>query len=199
LHPTLRKEREGWGTRAWVVGVLKSFRVDLVLPIQTAPRLIKQVTALDTMLTGFSSVEEDEFFKEATKCANGGLMRASAVMGWCACIDRIHKRIEGIGYAKFNSVSQTMTAQSSGRFKRFNAPQKVGSMSELREVFDSNILWILEGMELIDNNQHTRLRSCFELRCQSAHPGDAPMTEYNLMSFFSDINEIVFKNPQFSI
>jgi hypothetical protein len=151
------------------------------------------------MLTDFSSVEEDEYFKEATKCANANLLRASAVMGWCACIDRIHKKIEELGYDKFNSTSQAMATQNSGRFKRFSSAQRVTSMSELREVFDSNILWILEGMKLIDNNQHTRLRSCFELRCQSSHPGDAPMTEYNLLSFFSDINEIVFKNPKFTI
>jgi len=91
-----------------------------------------------------------------------------------------------------------MAAATSGRFKKFSSPQRITSISELREVFDSNILWILEGMHLIDNNQHTRLRSCFELRCQSGHPGDAPVTEYNLLSFFSDIYEIVLKNPKFA-
>ncbi len=48
-------------------------------------------------------------------------------------------------------------------------------------------------------NLHTRLRSCYDLRTQSAHPGDAPVTEYNLLSFFSDLNEIVFRNPAFGI
>jgi len=54
-------------------------------------------------------------------------------------------------------------------------------------------------MQLIDNNQHTRLHSCFELRSQCSHPGEAPITEYNLLSFFSDINEIVFKNPKLAM
>jgi hypothetical protein len=91
-----------------------------------------------------------------------------------------------------------MAGAKSGRFKRFNTPQNISSMSELREVFDSVILWILEGMQLVDDNQHTRLRSCFELRCQCGHPGDAPVTEYNLLSFFSDINEIVLRSAKFS-
>lgn len=86
-----------------------------------------------------------------------------------------------------------------GRFKKFNQVQNVSSLSELREVFDNVILWILEGMQLIDNNQHTRLHSCFELRSQCSHPGEAPITEYNLLSFFSDINEIVFKNPKLAM
>lgn len=180
-------------------GLLKSFRNDLIIPIQTSPRLAERISALDQMLKGIGSAEEDLYFKEAAQCAKHDLLRASAVMGWCACIDRIHRSIEKIGFGSFNTTSQIMATSTSGRFKRFNSPQRVATIAELREVFDSNILWILEGMGLIDNNQHTRLRSCFELRCQSAHPGDAPVTEYNLLSFFSDINEIVLKNSKFSV
>jgi hypothetical protein len=42
-------------------------------------------------------------------------------------------------------------------------------------IFDSNILWIFDRMQLIDGNQHTRLRSWFELRCQSDHPLMRPL------------------------
>jgi hypothetical protein len=74
----------------------------------------------------------------------------------------------------------------------------VTSISELQLVLDTDILWILEGMQVIEANQHARLRSCFELRNHSAHPGEAPVTDYNLLSFFSDIIEIVLKNPKFA-
>ena len=90
-----------------------------------------------------------------------------------------------------------MASQTVGRFKKFNAVQNVASLSEMREVFDTVILWIIEGMGLIDSNQYTRLRSCFDMRCQCAHPGDAPVTQYNLLSYFSDLNEIIFKNDKF--
>jgi hypothetical protein len=92
-----------------------------------------------------------------------------------------------------------MASQQKGRFKRFNQTQSVTSLSELREVFDTVVLWIIEGMALIDSNQHTRLRSCFEMRCHCAHPGEAPITEYNLMSLFSDIQQIVLENPKFAV
>ena len=92
-----------------------------------------------------------------------------------------------------------MAGQQKGRFKRFTSPQSVSSLSELREVFDTVVLWVIEGMGMIDSNQHTRLRSCFDLRCQCAHPGEAPLTEYNLMSFFSDLNEIVLHNLMFQV
>ena len=119
-------------------------------------------------------------------------------MGWCAAIDQIHRTIERVGFVTFNVTSVQMASETKGRFKRFNSPQSVHTLSELREVFDSNVLWILEGMQLIDSNEHTRLRACFDLRCQCAHPGNAPVTEYNLLSFFSDLNNIVLRNPQFA-
>jgi hypothetical protein len=53
-------------------------------------------------------------------------------------------------------------------------------------------------MELIDSNQHSRLRHCFDMLNHSAHPGQAPISE-NLYSFFSDITQIVLKNPKFAI
>lgn len=87
----------------------------------------------------------------------------------------------------------------SRRFRKFKQPLNVQSISELREVPDPVVLWVVEGMELVDINQHTRLYSCFQLRCQCAHPGDAPITQYNLMSFFSDLEQIVFSNPKFQV
>ena len=120
-------------------------------------------------------------------------------MGWSAAIDRIHRKIEQVGFATFNTVSGQMAAQTKGRYKHFNQRQAIASLSELREVFDNIVLWIIEGMRLIDSNQHTRLKSCFEMRCQCAHPGEAPITEYNLMSFFSDIQKIVLENSAFTV
>lgn len=176
---------------------LKKFHDDLIVPIQIEPKLAKEVSLLATMLGNLPNDAENVYLTEAINCASHGYLRASAVLGWCAAIDRIHKTLESLGFARFNTVSQQMAAATSGRFKRFNSPQNINSISELREVFDSNVLWILEGMQLIDGNQHTRLRSCFELRCQCGHPGQAPVTEYNLLSFFSDINEIVLRSATF--
>lgn len=185
---------------AEVIGLcLKKFSDVLIIPIQKQPKVQKEVSALAKMLSGLSDAEEDAYLTEAIACASGNLFRGAAVLGWCAAIDRIHRVIEKVGFNKFNTVSQQMAAAQSGRFRRFNKGQNIPSISELREVFDSEILWIIEGMQLIDSNQHTRLRSCFDLRCQCSHPGDAPVTEYNLLSFFSDINEIVLRNANFQL
>jgi len=179
--------------------ILKGFRADLIIPLQTRPKNVGKITLLSKVLEDLPSPTENEYLKEAVACARHDFYRAAAILGWCAAIDRIHRVIEKIGFAKFNVSSAEMASQTKGRFKKFNAVQNVSSISELREVFDTIILWVLEGMALIDTNQHTRLRSCFDLRCQCAHPGDAPITEYNLLSFFSDLNEIVLRNEKFKI
>ncbi len=163
------------------------------------PITIKNPSLLTKMLLDLPNPEENAYLKEAIDCASKEFYRASVVLGWCAAIDRIHRLIEKRGFAIFNITSSSMASQNQGRFKKFNAPQNISSLSELREVFDTVVLWILEGMQLIDSNQHTRLKGCFDLRCQCAHPGDAPVTEFNLLSFFSDLNEIIFRNPKFDI
>lgn len=177
----------------------KKFRDDLILPVQKNPITLKNASLLTKMLAGLSNPEEDIYLKEAINCASREYYRASVVLGWCAAIDRIHRIIEKTGFANFNVTSASMASQIQGRFKKFNSPQNISSLSELREVFDTVVLWVIEGMQLVDSNQHTRLKGCFDLRCQCAHPGDAPVTEFNLLSYFSDLNEIIFRNPKFDV
>ncbi len=151
------------------------------------------------LLDKIKDKEENEYLCEALGCWENGFYKAAVVLMWCAAIDRIHRVIEHVGFDKFNSTSEFMKNQTVGRFKRFNKNQNVHSISELRMVFDSDILAILEGMEMIDVNQKTRLVSCFEMRCHSGHPGEAPITKYNVLSCFSDIVEIIFANSKFSL
>jgi hypothetical protein len=183
-------------------GLTKGFKAEILLPLETVPPAAasKPASLFDGLFAKLDQADADDaYLKEAVDCARSGFIRAAAVMGWCAAIARIHKAIDRVGFNKFNAASAQMTSQTQGRFKRFNKVQSVTSIDDLRLVFDTDILWILEGMRLIDSNQHTRLRSCFDLRNHSAHPGEAPVTDFNLLSFFSDIIEIVLKNPTFAL
>lgn len=179
--------------------ILKDFSAKLLVPIQTIPKKQIQESPFQKFLSEIQSLPEFEYLSESLECAIAGHRRASAVMGWCAVIARVHAVIEKIGFTSFNSASTSMKQANQGRFKRFSKEFAIGSINELGEIFDTDILWVLEYMGLIDMNEHTRLRSCFELRCQSAHPGNAKVTDYNLLSFFSDIKEIVLANPKFRL
>lgn len=179
--------------------LVKPMRGELILPIQASPASGAAPTVFQSFVATLKDPEESAYFQESIDCAKHGFLRAAAVMAWCAAIDRVHRKIEGLGFSSFNVTSAQMASQQKGRFKRFSQTQSVTSLSELREVFDTTVLWVIEGMGLIDSNQHTRLRSCFEMRCHCAHPGEAPITEYNLMSLFSDIQQIVLENPKFEL
>lgn len=179
--------------------LVKDFRKEIILPAQKGHSTTLSLSLLHNILSNLPDANENEYLKEAISCAQRGFFRAAVVLGWCATIDRIHRRIENVGLAKFNVTSAQMASQAKGRYRQFNTPQNINSINELRGVFDKIILRIVEGMGMIDTNQHTRLGSCFDMRCQCAHPGEAPVTEYNLISYFSDINEIVFQNPMFEI
>jgi hypothetical protein len=177
----------------------RKFRDELILPLKSQRSVRSAASQFESFISALSDTTENDYFNEAVNCAKHNFLRAAAVLAWCATIDRIHRKVEQIGFAKFNVASADMATQQKGRYKRFNQTQSVTNMSEMREVFDTVVLWVIEGMGLIDSNQHTRLRSCFEMRNHSAHPGDAPITEYNLMSFFSDVQQIVLVNPKFEL
>ncbi|MCR8646386.1 hypothetical protein [Leptospira interrogans] len=179
-----------------LVEIASNFKEDIIVTLVKNPTGdVKQV--FETLMAGIVDSEEKDYLHEAIKCADRGYFRAAAVMGWCAAISRIHNCILKHGFTVFNVTSARIASDGQGRFKRFKKTFNVQSLSDLRQVFDTDILWVLEGMGLIDLNEHTRLRSCFDLRNQSAHPGDAPVTEYNLLSFFSDIKEIILLNTKF--
>ena len=179
--------------------LIRPFRDELIIPAQRGELEKAPPSAFNSFFASLTNPDENEYLIEAVACAQSGYFRAAAVLGWSAAIDRTHRKIEAIGFANFNVTSAQMASQKTGRFKKFNQVQNINSLSELREVFDTLVLWVIEGIGLIDSNQHTRLRSCFEMRCQSAHPGEAPITQFNLLSFFSDIDQIILSNPKFNV
>lgn len=181
-----------------LTNILKNINDRLILPISMNPIEVSG-REFSELMGDYENIIEYDYLKEAIECANQGFNRAGAVLGWSACVFRIHKKIENIGFDVFNNTSVTLSDKREGRFKRFNKKFNISSSNELGEVFDTDLLWIIEGLELIDLNEHKRLRSCFDLRCQSAHPGNAPITKYNLLSFFSDIREIVLFNEKFRV
>jgi hypothetical protein len=179
--------------------ILQDLRPDIAIPIMRSPGKIVSILHLSKIL-GAATEEEKEFLNEAIGCAGQGFFRASIVLGWSAAVHRIHKVVEKLGFDKFNRATEEMKKISTGRFKFFNKTFTVNSMNELRVVvFDNDLLWIIEYLGLIDSNQHDRLSTCLTMRNNSAHPGEAPITEDNLSSFYSDLKTMIFENPKLSL
>ena len=179
--------------------ILSTLKDDLFLTVMKSAGKIVSVSHLAKILEN-ATEEEKSYLEEALGCAGNGFFRASVVLGWCAAVHRMHKTVERLGFDEFNKKSDEMNKITDGRFKRFKKSFAVHSLSELRAtVFDSNLLWVLEYWQLIDANQHDRLSICFIMRNNSGHPGEAPVTEENLASFYSDLKAFVFDNPKFKL
>jgi len=179
--------------------VLRGFDDKFILPIKQSGDSVESILDLEKIMPGLSDLAESNYMLEAINCAKAGYWRASIVMGWCAAIDRIQRKILSLGLGRFNQTSAMLKNQSKGRFKRWNKEFSISTLSELQQVFDSDLMIVLEGMGLIDANQSDRLFTCFQYRNHSAHPGEAPIDEPHVVAFFSDISSIILQNPKFSV
>jgi predicted nucleotidyltransferase len=155
--------------------------------------------SFNSLFSGITDFNEKDYINEAIASARITHYRSSVVLGWCAVIHRFQQKIHSIGFPAFNNASTTIKNQTSGKFKRWNKEFNISTLAELQSVFDTDIIIIFEGMGLIDSNQSQRLETCFKLRCQSAHPGNAVISVHNVISFFSDIDSIVLSNASFRI
>lgn len=179
--------------------ILTDFKDDILIVVMKSAGKITSIAGLTKILE--SAIEEEkEYLNEALGCAKYGFYRASMVLVWSAAVHRMQKVVEKLGFSEFNKKSKEMKSKCEGRFKRFQKSFSVNSLSELRAtVFDTDLLWVLEYWELIDANQHERLSICLTMRNNAAHPGEAPITDINLASAFSDLKNIVFDNPKFKL
>jgi hypothetical protein len=178
---------------------LRDFDDRLVLPVQQLAVDVESVFDLQKLVPGLTDPAESEYLDEAVRCAAAGFKRASIVLGWCAAVDRMQRKILLMGLASFNATSTKLKAQVSGKFKRWNKEFSISTLSELQTVLDTDLVVVLEGMGLLDGNQAERLETCFQYRNHSAHPGEAPIGDAHVVAFFTDINEIILRNPSFSL
>lgn len=180
--------------------ILVGFKDKFILPIQQTSMAVENVFDLQKLVLGLPDLDESEYLKEAIDCANSNFKKAAVVIGWCAAIDRIQKKIQVVGFAMFNNTSTQMKQQTSGRHKNFMKEFKIATLAELQTVFDSDLIRVCEGMQLLDGNETDRLINVdFQYRNHSAHPGNAPIEDPHLVAFFTDINNIILTNPKFSL
>lgn len=179
--------------------ILTDFKDDILIVVMKSAGKITSIAGLTKILENATG-EETEYLNEALGCSRYGFYRASMVLVWSAAVHRMQKVVGKLGFSEFNKKSREMKSICKGRFKRYQKSFSVNSLSELRAtVFDTDLLWVLEYWGLIDANQHQRLSICFTMRNNAAHPGEAPITDINLASAFSDLKKIVFDNPKFKL
>jgi len=201
LHNVSSRNNRATSYDAAITAALTKFKDRFLKPIQLAKPEEKTNVVLDKVLGRIndpSDPEESSYLKEAIACAKIGYWRASVVMGWCAAIDRLQQTIGRIGFDKFNEASTRLKNKTTGKFKNWNKGVQANNLSELQAIFDKDLLTVLEEMNLIDSNESDRLLVCFQYRNQSAHPSKPPIQDVHLAAFYTDIDAIIFSNPNFA-
>lgn len=193
----------GHPSKAVVIGIiaplLDSLHAEILVPVQKHNETSSKFPSLDSILSHTTGLELD-YLTEAIDCAKTGKYRAAIILGWCAACNRLHQYVQKEGFLKFNQASIQMFTIQTGRYKRFNKKFEIQNLADLSmSVFDNDLLWVLEFLGAIDGNQHERLEICFTVRNTCAHPGDATISHENVLSFFSDLDTLVFGNPKFQI
>ena len=182
-----------------VAAILGQFDDTILIPVLKSAKTVADASHLEKIMENITNDDELRYIKQAIGCAENGFLGASVVLAWCGAIDRIQRKVEQIGFIKFNSMSAEMTDKKKGHLK-FNKKFSVTTLNELRyDVPEGDLLRVVEGLELIDKAQRERLDDCYTKRCNAAHPGNAPITRENLESVFSDLKVIVFDNPKFAL
>jgi len=199
LHVVSRPNNRKTSYDKALAAALRDFDDRLILPIQQSASKVESLLDLQKLIPGLADPGESEYLQEAFQCASAGYKRAAVVLGWCAAIDRMQRKILALGLAIFNSTSTKLKTQTSGKFKRWNKEFAIATLGELQTVFDSDLIVVLEGMGLLDGNQAARLETCFQYRNHSAHPGRAPIDDAHLVAFFTDVNAIVLQNVAFTV
>lgn len=179
--------------------ILSGFDDRIVLPIQQTTADPDSVFQLDKLVPSLTDAVQSDYLKEAIACAQSNHSRAAIVMGWCAVISRLQSKVIALGFSAFNSTSTSVKNQTSGKYKRWNKEFKITSEAELQQVFDTDLIIVIENMGLLDGNESARLETCFMWRNQSAHPSRAPIDPPHVVAFFTDITKIVLANPSFDI
>lgn len=198
LHSLASKRNLRTSHQQTIKELQADFHADLIQPVMfhggaDPSEAIKQIIA------GIPYPDQKGYLEEALRCIESDCKRAAAVLGWSAAMHHIHSKIEEIGFDKFNKKAEEMSKQAKGRFKGFKASASIESISDLRELPDRRILWVLDGMGILESNQRQRLEYGLDMRIQASHPGDAEVTLTNLESFFSDLSTLVFKNPKLAV
>ena len=174
--------------------LLKNYHDELILELIRAQPLIIGIDTIQNILENTNAYEND-YLTEAIGCARNNFKRASIVLAWNAAAHRMRRVVKGMGFEIFNKDSEVLTKRKDRRYLSYNRKYNVLSENELnRIVLDNHLLLMLEYWGFFDSNQCDRLFTCYTMRCNSAHPGEAIITMPNLSSFYSDLKTMIFDN-----
>ena len=74
--------------------ITKPFRATLLTPFIKQPQASStSLILLNQILSAIPDPNENEYIKEAIRCAQRSCPRGAVILGWCAAVNRIHNKL----------------------------------------------------------------------------------------------------------
>lgn len=171
-----------------------AFNDEIVIPLIRHEGSPEQVTARQLVSTFGTHLNSDElsYIEEAARCASVRSYRATLVLLWAAAVARMHRAVENIGFATYNTAVDTTINKKGSPFNKVSKAQ-ISSLPELQRTRDYDLLVV--GMELwkYDLQAFQELERLLGIRNNAAHPGMYEPTSLDLQQFALKLDEFVFK------
>jgi hypothetical protein len=152
-----------------------------------AARLVADISPhLTSYLEEIADVNERDYLTEAISCLHIGAYRAAVVLGWAGAVFNLRRKIQRLGFGKFN----TKFAQLYPKSRR----DPIASPEDLEEYKDSELLRVCSKLGILSDTAHKHLKPQLDLRNTCGHPTQDKPDVYTVGSFFERIIRYVFSH-----
>jgi len=150
-------------------------------------RLVADISPhLASYLGKISDANERDYVTEAMSCLQIGAYRAAVVLTWAGAVFNLRRKIQRLGFDKFNAKFAELYPKSSR--------DPVVSLEDLEEYKDSELLRVCNKLGILSDTAHKHLKPQLDLRNTCGHPTEDKPDVYTVGSFFERIIRYVFSH-----
>ena len=143
-----------------------------------------------------STQEENEYIAEGIYCLENNCLKAASVMIWAAGISKIISYILK-DISDYNNVSTIMSQSKKDPYKQLKIYKTgISGEDDLRDGRDYQLLFYLLHKKLISKTQYNKLKSCYTMRCDCAHPTDIKLSLNEAIAVFDNVHQLIFSNKK---
>lgn len=124
--------------------------------VETSPARLITVEKSYNRIAGLS-IKQDDLFRQALRCVENGLFKATHVMAWAAFMDFLHEKLAEDGLVKLQKARPNW---------------KLTVLEDLREQSDFHLIEAARDIGFLRKTEQKALQGLLNRRNECAHPED---------------------------